>query len=153
MILDPKLNFRSHIREAIIIARRDIRIIRFSSKYVSRDVLDQIYKLYVRPHLDYDDIICHRYDPEFKLDFTIKLESTQYSSTLAVTGAWGELILTDFMKSSVGKSFTTEGGIDGCVTFTDCGMIRDPITYTLKYLMNVTFTTTCVDTVYTNQML
>ena len=153
MILDSKLNFQSHIREAIIKARRGVGIIRFLSKYVSRDVLDQIYKLYVRPHLDYGDIIYHKYDPEFKLDFTKKLESTQYSAALAVTGDGVELILTDFMKSSVGKSFTTEGGIDACVTFTNCGMIRDPITYTLKYHKNVTFTTTCVDPMYTNQML
>ena len=88
MILDSKLNFHSHIREAIIKARRGIGIIRFLSKYVSRDVLDQIYKLYVLPHLDYGDIIYHKYDAEFKLDFTKKLESTQYSAALAVTGAW-----------------------------------------------------------------
>ena len=47
MILDPKLNFQSHIREAIIKAR----IIRYLSKYVSRDGPDQIYKLYVRTTL------------------------------------------------------------------------------------------------------
>ena len=88
MILDSKLNFQSHVREAIVKARRGIGIIRFSSKYVSRDVLDQIYKLYVRPHLDYGDIIYHKYDPEFELDFTKTLESTQYSATFAMTGAW-----------------------------------------------------------------
>ena len=88
MILDSKLNFHSHIREAIIKASRDIGTIRFLSKYVSRDVLDQIYKPYVRPHLDYGDIIYHKYDPEFKLDFTKTLESTQYSAALAVRGAW-----------------------------------------------------------------
>ena len=69
MILDSKLNFQSHIRKAIIKARRGIGIIRFLSKYVSRDVLDQIYKLYVRAHLDYGDIIYHKYDAELKLDF------------------------------------------------------------------------------------
>ena len=88
MIIDSKPNFHSHIREAIIKARRDIGIIHFLSKYESRDVLDQIYKLYVRPHLDYDDIIYHKYDPEFKLDFTKKLESIQDSAALAVSGAW-----------------------------------------------------------------
>ena len=90
MILDSKLKFQSHISEAIIKSRRGIGIIRFLSKYVSRDALDQIYKLSVRPHLDYGDIIYHKYDPEFKLDFTKKLESTQYSAALAVTGgmAW-----------------------------------------------------------------
>ena len=88
MTLDSKLNFQSHIREAIIKARRCIGIIRFLSRYVYRDVLDQIYTLYVRPHLDYGDIIYHKYYPEFKLDFTKKLESTQYSAALAVTGPW-----------------------------------------------------------------
>ena len=88
MILDSKLSFQSHVREAIIKARKSIGIIRFLSKYVSRDVLGQIYKLYVRPHLDYCDIIYHRHDPEFKLEFTKRLESTQYSAALAVSGAW-----------------------------------------------------------------
>ena len=51
-------------------------------------MLDQIYKLYVRPHLDYDDIIYHRYDPEKQSHFTQALDQTQYSADLAVTGAW-----------------------------------------------------------------
>ena len=63
IILDSKLSFQSHVREAIIKARKGIGIIRFLSKYVSRDVLDLIYKLYVRPHLDCGDIIYHRHDP------------------------------------------------------------------------------------------
>ena len=88
MILDSKLTFLSHIKEAIVKARRGIGIIRFLTKYVSSDALDQIYKLYVRAHLDYGDIIYHKYDPEFKLDFTKRLESTQYSAELAVSGAW-----------------------------------------------------------------
>ena len=36
MMLDFKLNFKSHIREAIVKARRGIGIIRFLFKYVSR---------------------------------------------------------------------------------------------------------------------
>ena len=107
MILDSKVNFHSHIREAIIKARRGIGIIHFLSKYVSHDVLDQIYKLYVRPHQDYGDIIYHRYDPEFQLDLTKKLESTQYSAALAVSGHGVELILTSFMKNLIEKFFTT----------------------------------------------
>ena len=69
-------------------AWRGIGIIRYLSKYVLRDVLDQIYKLYVRPHLDYSDIIYHKNDPDMKLDFIKRLEQTQYSAALAVTGAW-----------------------------------------------------------------
>ncbi len=88
MILDKKLNFQSHVKEAICKARRGIGIIKYLSKYVSRFILDQIYKLYVRPHLDYGDIIYHKHDPEPRLDFTKRLEQTQYSAALAVTGAW-----------------------------------------------------------------
>ena len=67
---------------------RGIGMIRYLSKYVSRDILDQIYKLYVRPHLDYGDIIYHKYDPQMRLNFTQRLEQTQYSAALAVAGAW-----------------------------------------------------------------
>ena len=88
MQLDSELNFLSHIKEAIGKASRGIGMIRFLSKYVARNVLDQIYKLYVRPHLDYGDIIYHKYDPEMRLTFTQRLEQTQFSAALAVAGAW-----------------------------------------------------------------
>ena len=41
MILDSKLNFNSHIKEAIFKARRGIGIIRYLFKYVSGDVFNQ----------------------------------------------------------------------------------------------------------------
>ena len=63
-------------------------MIKYLSKYVSRDVLGQIYKLYARPHLDYGDIIYHRNDPEMLQNFTIRLERSQYSAAIAVSGAW-----------------------------------------------------------------
>ena len=63
-------------------------MIKYLSKYVSREVLDQVYKLYIRPHLDYGDIIYHRFDPEMHLEITRKLEQVQYSAALAVTGTW-----------------------------------------------------------------
>ena len=64
MIIDSKLDFQSHIKAAIQKARRGIGMRRYLSKYVSRNIFDQIYKLYVRPHLDYGDLIYHKYDPE-----------------------------------------------------------------------------------------
>ena len=88
IILDDKLNFQSHVKEAIAKARRGIGIIKYLSRYVNREVLDQIYKLHVRPHLDYGDILYHKYDPEMRQGFTKKLEQVQYSAALAVSGAW-----------------------------------------------------------------
>ena len=49
-----------------------------------RDALLTIYKSFVRPHLDYGDII---YDHPQNESFCNKLESIQYNAALAITGA------------------------------------------------------------------
>ena len=41
-------------------------------------------KTFIRPHLDYVDII---YDQEYHAAFQLKLESIQYNATLTITGA------------------------------------------------------------------
>ena len=54
--LDSGLNFSKHVREAVIKATKGISLLKHLSKYVSRKVS---YKLYVRPHLGYGDVIYH----------------------------------------------------------------------------------------------
>ena len=49
-----------------------------------RKVLLTIYKLLVRPHLDYGDILYHQ---PYNESINSKLESIQYNATLAITGA------------------------------------------------------------------
>ena len=62
--------------------------------------------------------------------------SSTQQRLIAATGAWCGTN-TDRLCEEVGwKSFTTESGIDACVT---CGIIRDCITYILKYDKNVSF--------------
>ena len=94
-MLDSKLSFATHIQSIITKCRRGIGIIKFLSKYLPRNTLTELYKLYVRPHLDYGYVIYHI--PPKKCDFSQdtslnnhmeKLESIQYSAALAVTGAW-----------------------------------------------------------------
>ena len=70
-------------------------MLRFLSKYLPRHTLNEMYKLYVRPHLDYGDVIYHLPQNicEFSQTVTLtnsmeKLESVQYSAALAITGAW-----------------------------------------------------------------
>ena len=58
------------------------------AKYVTRDVLDQMYKLYIRPHLDYGGIIYHKDDPDMSPSLTKCLELVQYFAALAVAVAW-----------------------------------------------------------------
>ena len=76
LILDETLNFAECIKEAIIKARRSTCIIRFFSKYVPCDVLDQMYTPYVGPHLDYGDVVYHNQNSSLMS----KLESTQYTA-------------------------------------------------------------------------
>ena len=104
-----RLSFLRHIKEITMKARRGVGIIRFMSKYVLSDVLDQIYKLYVRPHLDYGDLIYHKDDPEASLSLTKRLESVQYTAALAVTGAWKGTDKSKPLTNLVGSISMTEG--------------------------------------------
>ena len=82
VILDQRLSFRLHIEEKIKKANKGLGLLRFLSKYITRPVLDKIYKMYVRPHLDYGDIIYHN-----QLQDSMQLlESVQYQAGLVVTG-------------------------------------------------------------------
>ena len=83
-ILDQRLSFRLHIDEKIKKANKGLGLLRFLSKYVTRSVLDKVYKMYVRPHLDYCDIIYHNQHK----DSMQLLESVQYQAALIVSGCW-----------------------------------------------------------------
>ena len=85
----------SIISRPISKTRKGIGLLRYLSKYLPRHTLNELFKLYVRPHLDYGDVIYHI--PAKVCEFsgnTIlpnlmeKLESVQYSAALAVSGAW-----------------------------------------------------------------
>lgn len=84
IILDEKLTFRLHISEAIIKAKKGISILKFLARYVNREVLDMTYKMYVRPYLDYGDVIFHNQSME---SMTL-LEQLQYQASLIVSGCW-----------------------------------------------------------------
>ena len=93
IILDSKLSFSAHIKAVVSEARKGIGLLRYLSNYLPRNSLNELFKLYVRPHLEYGDVIFHI--PAKVCEFsgnTIlpslmeKLESVQYSAALAVTG-------------------------------------------------------------------
>ena len=95
IILDSKLSFSAHIKSAISKTRRGIGLLKYLSKYLPRHTLNELYKLYVRPHLDYGDVIYHipAKACEFSQNIVLpnlmeKMESVQYSAALAVTGTW-----------------------------------------------------------------
>ena len=57
--LDARLNFSKHIKEKVLKAMKGISLLKFLSKFVDRNVLGLSYKMYVRPHIDYGDVIDH----------------------------------------------------------------------------------------------
>ena len=59
IMLDSKLSFVTHIQSIILRCRRGRGMIKFLSRYLPCNTLAELYKLYVRPHLDYGDVIYH----------------------------------------------------------------------------------------------
>ena len=62
LILDNKLSFLSHIEGKLAKANQGLGLMIQLKKWVSHSVLEVIYKLYVRPHLDYGDVVYHTAD-------------------------------------------------------------------------------------------
>ena len=84
LFLDKKLSFDHHLNEKISKASKGISLIKRLHKYLPRKSLVCIYKSFVRPHLDYGDVI---YDQPHNETFCNKVESIQYNAALAITGA------------------------------------------------------------------
>ena len=88
-VLDSKMNYIKHIE--------GIGLIKRLYNYLPRKALIQIYKSFIRPHLDYCDVIYHKptYDDFYSKyyceraksdpvnanhEFTFKIESIQYNA-------------------------------------------------------------------------
>ena len=84
MQLDKKLNFEEHVKKVESKVNKTISIIWKLQNVPQRLVLLTIYKSFIKPHLDYGDIM---YDKAFNGSFHAKLESLQHNTTLAITGA------------------------------------------------------------------
>ena len=81
LVLDSKLNFDMHLKDKISIVNNGIALLTKLRYSIPRKPLLSIYKAFLRPHLDYCDVI---YD---KPRNEKNLESIQYNATLAITGA------------------------------------------------------------------
>ena len=84
IVLDSKLNFNDHVDQKIKKCNRIISLISRLSINLSRNALLTIYKSFVRPHLDYGDILCDNPNNE---NFQNKLGKVQYRACLAITCA------------------------------------------------------------------
>ena len=57
LLLDERLNFSEHINEKLKKVTKSINLLRKLNLTLPRSSLLIIYKSFIRPHLDYDDIV------------------------------------------------------------------------------------------------
>ena len=81
VILDVKLTFEEHLENVFNKTNKTIGLLRKLSNLLPRQALITIYKAFVRPHLDYGDVL---YDQTFNNSFHAKMESIQYNVCLAI---------------------------------------------------------------------
>ena len=84
VILEVKLTFDEHLKKVFNKANKTRGLLRKLYNLLPRRVLATIYKSCIRPCLDYGDVL---YDQAFNNSFPTKMESVQYNSCLAITGA------------------------------------------------------------------
>ena len=82
MVLDTKLNLQENLKNILNKVNKTIALLRKVQNILPRGPLLTIYKPFIRPYLDYGDVI---YDQHYN-SFHQKLESKQYNAALATAG-------------------------------------------------------------------
>ena len=82
--MDNKLNFDVHVPNKISKCIKIIGIIKRLSVIIPRDVLLKLYKMFIRLHLDYADIVNDKPSNEL---FSKKMERVHYKACLAIIQA------------------------------------------------------------------
>ena len=83
MILDVKLDFQRHLKNIYSKINKTIGLLRKLHNTLPRLPLLTIYKSFIRPHLDYSDVI---YYQAYTASFYQKIEYVKYNSALVITG-------------------------------------------------------------------
>ena len=84
MILDASLSFDEHLIRVQSKTNKTIDIPWKLQNILPRQALITIYQTFVKPHLDYGDIL---YDQAYHASFHQKLEKIQYNACIAIKGA------------------------------------------------------------------
>ena len=93
LVLCNNLSFKKHIREKIAKAKKILGSLKLVSKYLPTKALESVFKSFIRPHLDYCDIIFHEPAKADAMGQTLstlmqEVERIQYQAGLVVSGAW-----------------------------------------------------------------
>ena len=84
IILDESLSFEEHLKTILVKTNKTLYLLRKLQNLLPRAALITLYKSFIRPYLDYGDVI---YEQAFISSFHEKLESIQYNASLVIIGA------------------------------------------------------------------
>ena len=84
MVLDTRLDFKLHLKNVQNKVNKAIGLLCKLQNTLPRTLLITIFKLFIRLHLDYGDII---YDRAYNTSLHQNIESIQYNAALAIMGA------------------------------------------------------------------
>ena len=96
MMLDSNLSYEHHIKSILNKVNKTIGLLRKFQLILPTHSLITIYKNFIRPHLDYGDVI---YDRAFNESFHQRLESIQYNAAIGITGTTGGHHRRSFFKN------------------------------------------------------
>ena len=86
MILDTRLNFDLHLKNVQNKVSKTIDLLPKLQNTLTKTSLIIIFKSFIRPHIDYGDII-KIYDSAYNISFHLNIESIQCKAALTITGA------------------------------------------------------------------
>ena len=84
VVIDNRLSFEDQLKMILNKVNKTIGLLRRLHNILPRSALLTIYKRFIRPRLEYNDLI---YDQAYNASFHQKLELLQYNACLAITGA------------------------------------------------------------------
>ena len=102
--LSTDLRFHEHINNICQKVNKTLGPLYPIARYLPRQILDQIYKIYIRPHFDYCDAI---YDGHITIRDTTRLETLQNRTARLVTGTLFRTP-TDKLRKELGWELLTQ---------------------------------------------
>ena len=82
MVLDTRIDFNLHLKNVQNKVNKTIGLLHKLHTTLPRTSLITVFKSFIRPFLDYGDII---YDRAYNTSFHQNIESIQYNAALAIT--------------------------------------------------------------------
>ena len=83
MTLDEKLSFKSHLDTKISKANQELAVMKHIKKWVPFPTLVNYYKMWIRPHLEYGDVVFDKAD-KFRTEHNLVFSPTRSNDDFCV---------------------------------------------------------------------